>query len=125
MHAKLTAWIEQAIHHQQSQHFLPTHRLARFRQTLLPKLIQPELLPQLASQPTVAECPWPPQFQAAQLHLHAVQRVGGDISVVGKQTQAGDRLHPANLALRKSAPRSSEVNGPAALKYSDVKSTPE
>src|ERR1035438_246469 len=48
VHVVLAARIEQAIHHQQAQHFLPTHRLTSFRQTLLPKLIQPELLPQLA-----------------------------------------------------------------------------
>ena len=38
---------------------------------------------------------------------------------------ARDRLQPANLALRKSAPRSSDVNGPALLSKSDVKSMPE
>src|SRR5947209_5031855 len=54
MHAKLAASIKQAIHHQQPQYFLPTHPFPALRQPLLPKLVQPQLLPQLAGQPAVA-----------------------------------------------------------------------
>jgi hypothetical protein len=73
---------------------------------LLSKLIQPELLPQLASQPAVAECPWPPQFQPAQVHLHAIQRVGGDLPVVGEQTHTGVALCVFIEHIQRLAPRS-------------------
>ena len=103
--AKLTAGIEQAIHHQQPQHLLPTHRLARFRQALLPKLIQPELLPQLARQPAIAEGPRPPQFQPAQLHLDAVQRIGGNFPVIREQAHGGVALFVFVEDLQRLAPR--------------------
>jgi hypothetical protein len=57
---KLTARIQQTIDYQQPQYLLPTHRLAGLRQALLPKLIQPELMPQFTRQPAVAEDPWSP-----------------------------------------------------------------
>ena len=105
MHAKLAARIEQTIDHQQPQHLLPTHRFAPFRQPLLPELIQPQLLPQLACQPAVAEYPRPPQFQPAQLHLHAVDRIGGKFPVVRKQTQRPIALFFLIEHLQRLAPR--------------------
>jgi hypothetical protein len=48
MHAKLAAWIQQPVHHQKLQHFFPCHFLPRSGQTRIPKLIEPQLVPQLA-----------------------------------------------------------------------------
>jgi hypothetical protein len=45
------------------------------------------LPPQLASQPATAEQPRPPQFEAAHFHLQTVDGIGGDLAIVGKQTQ--------------------------------------
>jgi hypothetical protein len=45
------------------------------------------LAPQLAPQPAATEQPRTPQFQTDQFHLQAVNRIGGNLAVVGKQTQ--------------------------------------
>src|SRR5215472_12945178 len=90
--SKLAAWLQQSIHYQKPQHLLPTHRLATLRQALLPKLTQPQLVPQFAPQPTVPERPRSPQFQAAQPHRHAVQHRGGNLPVLQEQTQGGVAL---------------------------------
>jgi len=55
---------------------------------LLPKLIQPQLLPQLAGQLAVAEDPRPPQFQPTQLYLYAVHRIDWYLPVLREQTHA-------------------------------------
>ena len=84
MHAKLAAWIQQSIHHQELQHFFPSDVFPRSGQTSLPKLIQAELLLQLTSEPAATEQTRPPQFQAAQFHLQTIDRIGGNLAVVGK-----------------------------------------
>jgi hypothetical protein len=66
-------------------------------------------MPQLASQPAVAEAARAPQLQPAQPHLHAVERVGRQFPIVGEQAQAGvallllvehiERLAPGRLLL--------------------------
>jgi hypothetical protein len=45
------------------------------------------LLPQLTSEPAATEQTSPPQFEAAQFHLQTVDRIGGNLAVIGKQTQ--------------------------------------
>jgi hypothetical protein len=87
MHTKLAAWIQQLIHHQKLQHFFPGDVFPRSGQPSLPKLIQARLLLQLTSEPAVAEQTRPPQFQAAQFHLQTIDRIGGNLAIVGKQTQ--------------------------------------
>src|SRR5450631_495830 len=92
MHVKFTARVEQTIHHQQSQHLLPTNCFTRFRQTLLPELIQTELMPQITGQPATAEGSWPPKFEPTQPHGHAIHRVGRNLAIIREQTQGGVAL---------------------------------
>src|SRR5262249_22594576 len=92
MHTELAARIEQAIHNQKQQYFLPTDGLAPFRQALLPELVQAELMPQLARQPAVAKYARSSQFQSAQFDLHAVQRAVRKLPVIGEQTHRGVSL---------------------------------
>src|ERR1017187_282206 len=109
MHTKLAAWIQQPVHHQQLQHFFPRDVFPRSTNTSLPKLIQAQLLPQLTSEPAATEQTRPPQFQAAQFYLQTIDRIDGDLAVVGKQTQARiclllfikhrQRLAPCSLLL--------------------------
>jgi len=58
-----------------------------FRQARVPKLIEAQLAPQLAPQPATAEQARTPQFEAAQFYLQAVDRIGGNLAIVRKQTQ--------------------------------------
>jgi len=58
----------------------------------LPELIQTQLLPQFAGQPAVAEYARSPQFQTAQAHLDAVNGIGWNLPVIGKQTHGGEAL---------------------------------
>src|ERR1700687_3403838 len=87
MHTKLAARIQQSVHHQELQHFFPRDVSPRSTKTSLPKLIQAQLLPQLTSEPAATKQTRPPQFQAAQFHLQTIDRIGGNLAVVGKQTQ--------------------------------------
>src|SRR5215469_4356067 len=92
MHAEFAAGIDQAIYDQQPQHLFPTHRFTPFGQTLLPKLIQTQLLPEFAPQPAVAKHARTLQLQPAQPHLYAVNSIGRKFPVIGKQTQRGESL---------------------------------
>src|SRR5215510_7006415 len=105
MHAELAAGIEQTIDDQQPQYLFPTHRFPAWWHTLAPELIQAQLLPQLASQPAVAEHAWPPQLQTAQANLYAVHRIGGKLAVVRKQTHRGEALFRLVEYLQRLPPR--------------------
>src|SRR5213594_4425289 len=52
----------------------------------LPELIQPQLPPELAGQPTVAEHTWVPQLQLTEPNLNPVGHVAGNDAIVRKQT---------------------------------------
>jgi len=52
--------------------------------------MQAQLLPQLACQPAATEQARAAQFQTTQFHLQAVDRIGGNLAVIGKQTQVRD-----------------------------------
>ena len=102
---ELTARRHQSAHHQQLQHLRPRHFLPSLAQALFPEFAQPQLPPQLASQPVVAKRPRPPQLHLLQLHLHAVQRIGRKRAVLGKQTQARGPLLDFIKHLQRLAPR--------------------
>ena len=87
MHAELAARIDQPVHHEQLQHLRPTDFLAARRQMPLPEMIQLQLTPEFAAQPTVAEGPRAPQLHFAQLDLDGIQGIKRDRPVFGKQTQ--------------------------------------
>jgi len=90
---------------------LSSSRLVSFRhgtafwQTLAPELIQTQLLPQLASQPAVAEHAWPPQLQTAQPNLCAVHGIGGKLAIVREQTHRGEALFRLVEYLQRLSPR--------------------
>src|SRR6266550_2490016 len=69
------------------QHFFPRDVFPRSDKTSVPKLMQAQLLPQLARQPATTEQARAPQLETAQFHLQAVDRIWGNLAVVGKQTQ--------------------------------------
>jgi hypothetical protein len=106
MHAELAGGIEQTIDHQQAQHLLPAHRLAALRQTLLPELIEFQLLPQLACQPAASKQARPPQLEAAEAHRHGVQRVGGNRTILREQAHRGVTLVGLVEYLQRPSPRS-------------------
>ena len=87
MHTKFAAWIQQSVHNQELQYFFPSDVFARSGKASIPKLIQAQLLPQLTSQPAATEQTRAPQFEAAQFHLQAVDRIDGNLAIVGEQTQ--------------------------------------
>src|SRR5215471_9865631 len=105
MHAELAAGIEQTIDHQQPQHLFPAHSFPALRQTLLPELVQAELLPQFASQPATAEYSWPPQLQTAQANLCAIHGVSGKFAIVREQTHRGEALFGLVEYLQRLSPR--------------------
>src|SRR5712692_3444412 len=105
MHSKLAAGLQQAVHHQQPQHLLPTHRFAAFRQTLPPELAQPQLLPKFTGQPAVAERPRAPQLQPAQPHLDVVHGIFRQRAILGKQTQLPELLLLLIEDVQSFAPR--------------------
>jgi hypothetical protein len=72
---------------------------------LLPELIQSELLPQLASQPAIAEYPWPPQFQTVQANLCAIYGVSRKLAIVREKTHRGEALFLLVEYLQRLAPR--------------------
>src|SRR5215831_13518298 len=104
MHAKLAARVQQPIRHQLPQHLLPTHPFAGLGQALLPELIQPQLMPQLAGQPAVAEHSRPPQFQPAQLYRHTVQRISRQFPVVREQAHGGVTFFVLDKYIQRSSP---------------------
>jgi hypothetical protein len=55
MHKQLAAWIKQAVDREQFQHLRPRHLAALTPKTLLPKSIEPQLLPQSAPSPAITE----------------------------------------------------------------------
>ena len=71
----------------------------------MPEFGQPQLAPDLAGQPTVAERPRPSQLQAAQPHLQAVDGVGGNRAVLWEQTQRAVVLLVFIEDLQRLAPR--------------------
>src|SRR5579872_5227459 len=105
MHAEFAAGIEQTIDHQQSQHLFPTHRFTAFGQTLSPELVEAQLLPKFACQPATTEDARTLQFQPAQAHLHAVDGIGGNFPIVGKQTHGGEALFGFAEYIERLAPR--------------------
>jgi hypothetical protein len=86
MQTKLAARRDQPIHHQQLQHLGPAHAFAPRVQTRAPELCQPQLMPQLAGQPAIAERARTPQFQPAQLDLQTVDGILRNRPVIRKQT---------------------------------------
>src|SRR5208337_262197 len=74
------------------------------RQFLGPEPIQLQLPPQFASQPAVAIRPRSLQLHLAELHLHAVDGVGGNRPVPRKQTQRRISLLPLIKHLQRPAP---------------------
>jgi hypothetical protein len=81
----LAAGIQQPIGHQDLQHPIPARALAAGRQAGRPKLIQPQLFPQLARQPASAPLPGPVQREFAEPNPHDI-RVGHRAdAVLGKQ----------------------------------------
>src|ERR1019366_3491658 len=84
---KLAARIDQPIHHQQLQHQRPGYAFPPQRQLPRPEPIQLQLPPPLAPQPAVAIRPRSLQLHLAELHLQAVDCVGGNRPVLRKQTQ--------------------------------------
>src|ERR1700728_297150 len=105
MHPEFAAGIEQTIDHQQPHHLFPTYRFTAFGQTLSPELIETQLLPKLARQPATTEDAWTLQFQPTQAHLHAVDRIGGNFPIVGKQTHGGEALFGLVEYVQRLAPR--------------------
>jgi len=105
MHAKFAAGVEQAVDDQQPQHLFPTYRYTAFGQALSPKLIQTQLLPEFTREPAVAEDARAFQFQAAQTNLYAVDRVGGKLAVIGKQTHRGETLFGFIEYVERLSPR--------------------
>src|SRR6266481_3829755 len=109
MYTKLARRIQQLAYHQELQHFFPSNLFACSGKASVPKLVQTQLLPQLARQPAATEQTRAPQFEAAQFHLQTVDRIAGNLAVVGKQTQVriplllfikhGQRLAPGYLLL--------------------------
>src|SRR6266550_7141221 len=69
------------------QHFFPRVVFPRSDKTSVPKLMQAQLLPQLARQPAATEEPRAPQFETVQFHLQTVDCIGGNLAVIRKQTQ--------------------------------------
>jgi len=72
---------------------------------LLPELIQFQLPPQLATQPTVAIRPRAPQLHFAQLDLDRIQGVDGHRSVFRKQAERCGTLLLLVEHLQRLAPR--------------------
>src|SRR5581483_2710268 len=105
MHTEFAARIEQSIDNEQPKHLLPAHRFTAFGQTLLPELIQTQLLPEFTCQPAAAEDARTLQFQPAQPYLHAVDGVGGKIPIVGKQAHRGEALFGFVKHFKRLAPR--------------------
>src|SRR5437868_13114524 len=101
---KLAARIDQPIHHQQLQHLRPGYAFSPSRQFLGPEPIQLQLPPQFASQPAVPIRPRSLQLHLAELHLHAVDGVGGNRPVLRKQTQRRIPLLPLIKHLQRLAP---------------------
>jgi hypothetical protein len=91
MHPKLAARIQQTIHHQQAQHFLPGHGFPPFWQLGLPELVQLQLPPQFTTQPAAAERSRPFQLHLAQLDLQHID-IGSDFPVVRKQAKCREFL---------------------------------
>jgi hypothetical protein len=70
MQPPLTARGEQSVHHQNQQYLIPPRALASGQQTLRPKLIELQLLPQLQRQPAPAPLARPLQPQPRELEPH-------------------------------------------------------
>src|SRR5207253_4185167 len=87
MHMKLAARMQQPVHYQELQHFLPRDASTPAAETTVPKLLQAQLLPQLARQPATAEKARTSQLEPAHFHLQTVDRIGRNLAVVRKQTQ--------------------------------------
>jgi len=92
MQPELAARIDQPIHHQQLQHPLPRYGLPLGGQPRIPKLVQPQLAPQLATQPAVAPDSRTMQLHLVELDLNAVDGVAGNLAVFGEQAQLGEPL---------------------------------
>src|SRR5712692_9605440 len=105
VYPKLAARIDQPIHHQQFQHLRPSDTFSPSRQLPRPEPIQMQLPPQFASQPTVAIGSRSLQLHLAELHLHAVDCVGGNRPVLRKQTQWPESLLFLIEHLQRLAPR--------------------
>src|SRR5580704_1534014 len=82
VHPKFATRIDQPIDHQQFQHLRPSYAFSSLRQLLDPEPIHLQLSPQLAPQPAVAVWSRSLQLHLAELHLHAVDRVGGNRPVL-------------------------------------------
>ena len=70
---KLAARMQQPVHYQELQHFLPRDAFTPAAETTVPKLLQAQLLPQLARQPATAEKARTSQLEAAHFHGDLVQ----------------------------------------------------
>ncbi len=104
VYPKLTARINQPVHHQQFQHLRPGYASPSLRQLLRPEPIQLQLLPQLASQPAVAIRACSLQLHLAELYLHAVDRVRRYQSILSKQTQRRESMLLLIEHLQRLAP---------------------
>src|SRR6266478_6874736 len=71
MQTPFAARINESIADQGLQNMLPASSLSTIGQTLGPEIIQPQLLVQMAGQPTGSPLPRPMQFHLFEPHLHA------------------------------------------------------
>ena len=83
---KLTQRLTQTIDRQQLQHLFPRHVPALIAQLLLPEYVQPQLTPQMATEPAVAKTAGTKQPDVAHHQRQAIDLVGGDRPVIGKQS---------------------------------------
>ncbi len=63
------------------------------------------MLPKFAGQPATTEDARTLQFQPAQAHLHAIDGIGGNFPIVGKQTHRGEALLGLVEYIQRLAPR--------------------
>src|SRR3954452_848170 len=70
MQAPFAAGVDQTIRHQRLQHVSPVRSLARVWQSRRPEVIQPQLIPQLAGQPTRTPLARTAQAQTGEADMH-------------------------------------------------------
>ncbi|HEY5503529.1 MAG TPA: hypothetical protein VIK28_00100 [Sedimentisphaerales bacterium] len=73
-------------HGQQFERFEPGHPGLAIRQVLTPERTQVQFIPEPAGQPVIAEDAGMLQRQFGQLDLEAVEDIGREVAVFGKQT---------------------------------------
>ena len=88
----LAARSDQLAHRQQFEHFEPRHLRLAVGQTLAPKRVQFQFIPQTASQPAIAENPRALQRQLRKLDSQPVENLRRNVPVFGKETNLFGRL---------------------------------